>query len=74
MHSSPLAQASLLDDRPNLNPQKLAAVVLRRRNPDGPGEIWTSTNSGETWTERATDLANEWSAVASSSDGTVRQS
>jgi len=72
MHSSPLTHASLLDDRPNLNPQKLVAVVVF--GPDGPGEIWTSTNSGETWTERATDLAEEWTSVASSSDGTVRQS
>jgi len=66
MHSSPLTHASLLDDRPNLNLQKLAAVVFN-------STIYTSTNSGATWTERAAELGIRWwYSIAGSADGTVR--
>jgi len=34
------------------------------------GYIYTSTDSGVTWTPRATDHARQWVSVASSSDGT----
>jgi len=63
----PLTHASLLDDRQNLNLQKLAAVDLL-------GSIYTSTNSGATWTARATEfLTPLWFSIAGSDDGTVRQ-
>jgi hypothetical protein len=43
--------------------RKLVAVV-------GVGHIFTSTNYGTTWTERAANLGNlNWSCVASSGDG-----
>ncbi|CAN2039469.1 hypothetical protein GMMP15_1270001 [Candidatus Magnetomoraceae bacterium gMMP-15] len=42
---------------------KLVAVV------DG-GNIYTSTDSGETWTARMTNSNQDWISVASSSDGT----
>ncbi|TFJ80363.1 hypothetical protein NSK_008271 [Nannochloropsis salina CCMP1776] len=43
--------------------RKLAAVV------DG-GYIYTSTNSGATWTEQTAAGSRSWSSIASSSDGT----
>merc|ERR1712159_151808 len=43
---------------------KLAAVVDN-------GHIWTSTNSGATWTENtSTGSAKDWRSITSSSDGT----
>jgi hypothetical protein len=47
--------------------QKLAAVVYG-------GAIWTSVDSGATWTERAVggSTPRYWYSIASSSDGTVR--
>jgi hypothetical protein len=41
---------------------KLAAVA-------NPGQIWTSTNSGVTWTA-ASNTSNNWFCIASSADGT----
>ena len=49
-----------------LNLQKLAAVNFG-------GYIYTSTDSGVNWTQRTTDASRDWWAIASSSDGTVRQ-
>jgi len=43
--------------------QKLAAVVYN-------GSVWTSSDAGLTWTERAASGARLWSDIASSSDGT----
>jgi len=42
---------------------KLAAVV-------GGGYIYTSTDSGATWTERTSAGSNYWRSIASSADGT----
>ena len=46
--------------------QRLAAVVK-------DGFIYTSTNSGVTWTQQDDSESRTWLAIASSSDGTVRQ-
>ena len=35
--------------------------------------IWTSTDSGATWTEQTGSGTRDWLSIASSSDGTVRQ-
>lgn len=43
---------------------KLAAVVY-----GNPGNIYTSVDSGATWTVRATDLNKYWQGIAMSSDG-----
>jgi photosystem II stability/assembly factor-like uncharacterized protein len=37
---------------------------------DNGGYIYTSTDSGATWTERTTMGSNQWISIASSSDGT----
>ena len=43
---------------------KLAAIV-------SGGNIWTSTDSGETWTEvKPTESTQGWHGITSSSDGT----
>ena len=46
--------------------QKLAAVVAG-------GLIYTSTDSGVTWTEQPSAGSRNWYSIASSSDGTVRR-
>ena len=51
--------------------QKLAAVDYGDNNPGG--YIYTSDDSGVTWTARATDALRPWQTIASSSDGSVRQ-
>jgi len=60
-------QASLRDDRPPPTYlQYLAAVVNN-------GYIFTSTNSGATWTQRIVGGGHQfWQSIASSSTGTVR--
>ena len=67
--SSPL-NSRLLARRPTsiLNLQKLAAAVGGEA-----GYIYTSTDSGVTWTQRTSGGEREWASIASSSDGTVRQ-
>ena len=50
---------------PIIRIQKLAAVV------DG-GYMYTSTDSGVTWTQQTNSSARYWTSIASSSDGTVR--
>ena len=51
------------------NLQKLAAGAGDSSN---PGYIWTSTDSGVTWTEQIASGQRQWESIASSSDGTVR--
>ena len=46
--------------------QKLAAAVYYN------GYIYTSTNSGASWTEQTSAGSRDWASIASSSDGTVR--
>ncbi len=55
-------------DRPMPTLQKLAAAAV-----GGGNFMYTSTDSGETWTERLFDTIHQWRSIASSSDGTVRQ-
>jgi hypothetical protein len=63
MHTTDAALTCL--SHPIIHIQKLAAVVN--------GEyIYTSTNSGGTWTQRASGVRRSWVSIASSSDGTVR--
>ena len=53
------------------NLQKLAAGDADPFN--NGGYIYTSTDSGATWTEQTASGKRVWSYIASSSDGTVRQ-
>jgi len=54
--------------------RKLAAVVARQTPPDVEvstlGYIYTSGDSGATWTEQTSAGSRNWSSIASSSDGT----
>jgi len=45
-------------------------VAVENFNGQIGGYIYTSTNSGATWTARMTDSNRDWQSVASSSDGT----
>ena len=63
--SSPPSHSRLLARRP-ANLQKLAAVAFGNY-------IYTSDDSGVTWTARMTDATRNWWSIASSEDGTVRQ-
>ncbi len=56
----------LMTDPTQSNLQKLAAV-----NRDG--YVYTSADSGATWTEQTGSAQLDWRSIASSSDGTVRQ-
>ena len=38
--------------------------------PCGPGTIWTSEDSGQSWTERSVGAKKPWKRIVSSSDGT----
>jgi len=49
------------------NGSTVAATVIMTGSRDN---IYTSTNSGSTWTERTTAGSRYWSSIASSSDGT----
>ena len=52
---------------------KIVAVAVGWWNTTAnlPGSIWTSTDSGATWTERTAAGGRDWQSVASSSDGTM---
>ncbi len=64
--ASPSRLPWLTTDRIQCNLQKLAAGA------DG-GSIYTSANSGVTWTAQTGSGDFSWRSIASSSDGTVRQ-
>jgi len=65
-HSSPLTHAFVARRPTPSHLQRLAAVVTSNY-------IWTSTDTGVTWTDRTSSGAREWWKITSSSDGTVRQ-
>lgn len=46
-----------------------SADGIRLAAADWHGSIWTSTDRGQTWTERLADVDQQWTGVASSADG-----
>ena len=52
---------------------RLTHPIIRIQNGGGGGGyIYTSTDSGVTWTQQTNSGARNWNVIASSSDGTVR--
>ena len=62
---STIAAALTCLSHPIIRIQKLAAVVYN-------GYIYTSTDSGVTWTQQTNSTSKSWISIASSNDGSVR--
>src|ERR1700680_2365947 len=62
-HAIPGAPANWLSITSSSDGTKRAAVV-------SGGDIWTSTDSGATWTDQTDAGSRQWISITSSSDGT----